>query len=650
MANSSEEVGVLKENGKLLKIETWIPYDKYRSQNFRIFGSNAIIDKNIYCNFDYLAYCDNNGKIHIIIRKSLLKQAKASFKISVEYGKAHECVKDDWVEDKLFLGIPIYPIEVPTNNSYVELLIHISIEILWYGLNDEVPIVPPMIAGMTDFFSQINLSDFTIVIGEEIFPIHKVVLAAHSPVFFKMFTSDMKEARSNKVELHNIDAKIFMYVLEYCYTNNPKGTDNIENTFKIMKVADQYEIMSLKYICQKQLASKINIDNVFEILLMVDECNADELKKFATQFMLQNKRLIVAKNDFNVVALERPELFIDFFVKTVNDETLKAEEFCETRKDCKLLTLHASIAHNKYESPEYKSFGINSINDNNICCSFDYLAFFEDGKKLNILIRKNVTKPVKVSFEISVASGVEEVVTEITKDDWIDDVHILGIRMDNIDNEYHRIQYRRNFQLERQVHITVNMLWYGFNHEIQTHPPVVAGMSDFFCQSDLSDFTIIIGKEIFPVHKVVLAAQSSVFLKMFTTDMNEENLNKIEINDIDVNIFKYILKFCYTNKAEGVHNVENNLKIMKGADKYKILLLKYICEKELATKINIDNVFEILLMADDCNADQLKKTAVQFMIQNKKLIVKKDSFNSVVLERPGLLLDFFVKSISDETK
>lgn len=644
MANDSDFADDSKKSYKLLTLETWIPYEKYKSPNYRIFSSNAITDENVNINFDYLAYCDDSGKINIIIRKSLLKPAKASFNISVEYKKATECVKDDWIEDQRILGIPIYPVAENTSSSYHELLIHISIDILWYGFKHEVPILPPMITGMSHFFLQSDLSDFEIIIDEEVFPIHKVVLAAHSHVFLKMFTIDMKESHLNQVELNDIDAKIFEYVLEYCYTNKPKGLDNLDNAFKIMKVSDKYEINSLKYICQKKLASKMSISNIFKILLIVDECNADDLKKCATQFMIQNKRLIVEKDNFNSVVLERPELFIDFFVKSIKDETSKSELSCDANKNHILLTFQASIAYHKYKSPEYKSFGINSINDNNICCNFNYLAFFENERKLNILIRKDVPKSVKVAFEISALSGVEEVVTKLVKDDWIDDVHILGIQMDNIDNEYSRRQFRRNFQLERQVHISVNMLWYGFNHEIPTHPTTVTGMTDFFSKSDLSDFTLIIGKEKIPVHKVVLAAQSSVFLDMFTSDMKDSN--EFEIKDIDLNVFKCILKYCYTNKPE-VHNVENNLKIMQGAERYKILLLKYNCEKELATKITLCNVFEILLKADACNADQLKKSTIEFMIQNKKFIVKQNDFNSVALERPELFIDFFVKSISD---
>ena len=42
--------------------------------------------------------------------------------------------------------------------------------------------------------------------------VHKVILAARSPVFRAMFTQDMKENLENFVEIHDVDEEVFIFI------------------------------------------------------------------------------------------------------------------------------------------------------------------------------------------------------------------------------------------------------------------------------------------------------------------------------------------------------------------------------------------------------------------------------------------------------
>ncbi|XP_006498480.1 speckle-type POZ protein-like isoform X6 [Mus musculus] len=72
------------------------------------------------------------------------------------------------------------------------------------------------------------------------------------------------------------------------------------------------------------------------------------------------------------------------------------------------------------------------------------------------------------------------------------------------------------------------------------------------------------GKE-FKAHKSVLAARSPVFNAMFEHEMEECTKNRVEINDLDPEVFKEMMRFVYTGKAPNLDKMADNL--LAAADK-----------------------------------------------------------------------------------
>ncbi|XP_065204069.1 speckle-type POZ protein B-like [Planococcus citri] len=129
-----------------------------------------------------------------------------------------------------------------------------------------------------------------------------------------------------------------------------------------------------------------------------------------------------------------------------------------------------------------------------------------------------------------------------------------------------------------------------------------------------SDTTISVKGKNYAVHKVILAARSSVFHAMFKSRMQESKENHIIITDIDSDIFEEMLHYIYTGKA-------NNLKVLayelfSVADKYDLKHLKTICEQALIRNLSVDNAGKILTLADMHNAEILKVHTIQFIKRN----------------------------------
>uniref|UniRef100_A0ACB8G2N7 Uncharacterized protein n=1 Tax=Sphaerodactylus townsendi TaxID=933632 RepID=A0ACB8G2N7_9SAUR len=118
------------------------------------------------------------------------------------------------------------------------------------------------------------------------------------------------------------------------------------------------------------------------------------------------------------------------------------------------------------------------------------------------------------------------------------------------------------------------------------------------------------GKE-FKAHKSVLSARSPVFNAMFEHEMEESKKNRVEINDVDPEVFKEMMRFIYTGKAPNLDKMADSL--LAAADKYALERLKVMCEEALCSSLSVENVADILILADLHSAEQLKAQAIDFI-------------------------------------
>lgn len=86
--------------------------------------------------------------------------------------------------------------------------------------------------------SESTHSDFTIICKNKEFKVHKSVLSAHSPVFMKMFASNLKEAAENKVEINDIEPCTFDQLLVFIYSGSLPGIKNV-NAMDLFVAADK---------------------------------------------------------------------------------------------------------------------------------------------------------------------------------------------------------------------------------------------------------------------------------------------------------------------------------------------------------------------------------------------------------------------------
>lgn len=167
-------------------------------------------------------------------------------------------------------------------------------------------------------------------------------------------------------------------------------------------------------------------------------------------------------------------------------------------------------------------------------------------------------------------------------------------------------------------------------------PSQVTDCSLLFENDALFNLSIIVENREFRVHKEILAAKSPVFLAMFENEMKEKQEKQVNIEDINANVFKEVLRYIYTNTVNDLNTHAENL--FKAADKYNLSKLTIICVDELTRSLNIENAARILTLANKHNARILKERTLNFIKSHIQLIFKTERYNALCRSPQAYLL------------
>lgn len=139
--------------------------------------------------------------------------------------------------------------------------------------------------------------------------------------------------------------------------------------------------------------------------------------------------------------------------------------------------------------------------------------------------------------------------------------------------------------------------------------------SQFFNNKTLSDFTFKCSDLIeLHVHRFFIAAHSKVFMRMFTTEMEEKNSNAVIFKDISSDTMKAALKFIYT-KESNFTDTESTIKVLDVAEKYEFPELKQRCIDQLMANVDEENVLEIFEAADLYNVHLLEEKCLSIIAE-----------------------------------
>ena len=155
-------------------------------------------------------------------------------------------------------------------------------------------------------FGSGEYSDVVLRVSDKTYRAHKVVLAARSPVFKAMFTSNMMEKTGKEVVIEEMEPVVMSQLLDYIYSE--KLPDSI--SVGLFEAADRYGLLLLADLCETRL--QLTAENAFEMLVIADRHLAGRLKERAFQFITLNIPDGVVNRQMEELQQTYPHLATDF--------------------------------------------------------------------------------------------------------------------------------------------------------------------------------------------------------------------------------------------------------------------------------------------------------------------------------------------------
>ena len=165
---------------------------------------------------------------------------------------------------------------------------------------------------------------------------------------------------------------------------------------------------------------------------------------------------------------------------------------------------------------------------------------------------------------------------------------------------------------------------------------VLNEMHRFYQDERWVDVVLNVEDASFPSHRLVLAASSLYFERMFTNGMCEETATEITLNQVTSSAIKRLLEFAYTSKLDISTNVV--LEIFEAADMLQFTSARKFCEEFLLQQIQESNCLAFMVYADAFSSEQLYAKAKLCAAQSFKQQCKSSAYLELPLSHVTELL------------
>ena len=162
----------------------------------------------------------------------------------------------------------------------------------------------------------------------------------------------------------------------------------------------------------------------------------------------------------------------------------------------------------------------------------------------------------------------------------------------------------------------------------------------------LCDTTIRAQGQDFPAHKCVLSAASPYFRAKFTSRLQENVSNLVELQEAKSTTISDVLQFIYTGEASIDSSSAQDLLLI--ADYLIIPSLKSKASNFLESSLNASNCLALESLATQYNCTSLKQAAVAFKFENFVAVAKSEDFKTFDAESIKELICKDEINVSDE--
>ncbi|TVU09215.1 hypothetical protein EJB05_42663, partial [Eragrostis curvula] len=193
--------------------------------------------------------------------------------------------------------------------------------------------IPHLLDVGSDIRGMQDLADVSFQVQGETIRAHRIVLAARSPVFKAELFGEMIESRASCINIEDMSARTFRYMMDYLYTNAvppalPPGdaSANLEAR-NLFVAADRYGLDKLRQTCQEVLCHGITKETVLSTLEFAEERACVKLKSRCLDFLdvAENFKEVGATDEYFGLMNAYPSLKME-----VRNRFKRARQACVT--------------------------------------------------------------------------------------------------------------------------------------------------------------------------------------------------------------------------------------------------------------------------------------------------------------------------------
>ena len=159
--------------------------------------------------------------------------------------------------------------------------------------------------GPPDFSEPWKFSDVVLVVEEQKFHVHRSTLSMWSPVFETMFTSEFKERNMNEIPLPGKKPseikELLLIIYPTLWQTGWKAVTN-ENCYFLVKLAEEYQMDSIKQMCEDFLVQEVSHTHGNEFLAHLSLAQTHKLEKLV-------KMIITKATELQLDDLKRHEMY-----------------------------------------------------------------------------------------------------------------------------------------------------------------------------------------------------------------------------------------------------------------------------------------------------------------------------------------------------
>uniref|UniRef100_A0A8C1HVQ6 Kelch-like family member 26 n=1 Tax=Cyprinus carpio carpio TaxID=630221 RepID=A0A8C1HVQ6_CYPCA len=165
-----------------------------------------------------------------------------------------------------------------------------------------------LLRGLSALRNQGQLLDVVLVIDNQLFEVHKAVLASCSDYFRAMFTGGMKESNQNTIELKGLSARGLKHIIDFAYSS--EITLDLDCIQDVLGAAVFLQMVPVVELCEEFLKSAMSVETCLNIGQMATTFSLSSLKQSVDAFTFRHFLQIAQEDDFLHIPKERLVFFL----------------------------------------------------------------------------------------------------------------------------------------------------------------------------------------------------------------------------------------------------------------------------------------------------------------------------------------------------